>query len=402
MDEFNEDDLLEGIDLFDEAYYGKLPEFAALEKLFDRVLSKVKEEGLDKANPNKYPEMRTIEKTFEKLFGFKRASVYWEPFIYPNAYTYSMNCFLIFSDKKNHIEKTSTGFYDNSNSTTLAVFGSLGLLDGSLTNREIISFILHEIGHNFDTSIYQNIEWVISTVLSLGTMASETKKYKNKIDELRDNAIDEISKEDDKIYHNQKRRKRLMKEYEEAMKKAGKRNAILNALSIPWHVVKDIGAFILSPITLFALSGSKKGEQFADSFATAYGYGPDLISALNKLDHDGEKYYNPKSKVMRFLTDLATLQFEIDIAFTDCHGTSQERCQECIEKLKWDLKHNDFPPQLKQDLVNEINHLTNQYKKFSSFDEKERYKMTKIARKLNAILFRGRPNILKFFKRNKV
>ena len=73
----NEDykELLDGVDLFSEAYYGKIPEFIVLEKLFDKVIEKVNAEGLRKANPNKYKEMRQIEDIFKSVFGFKKANL---------------------------------------------------------------------------------------------------------------------------------------------------------------------------------------------------------------------------------------------------------------------------------------------------------------------------------------
>lgn len=394
--------MLEDVDLFDEAYYGKIPDFVVLEKLFEKIDGKVKAEGANKANPNKYPEMRQVEDIFCKVFGFKRASIYWEPFIAPNAYTYSMNTLLVFSGKKKYIEKTGTGFYDNSKSTTLAVFTSMGLYELGLTPREMIAVILHEIGHNFDFSFYQRIEVFIDSFFTLGIYAFELNKYKEKVDEMRDNAIDEISGEDDAIYHNQKRRDRMKKEYEKMMGEAHRMATFLNGLKIPFNAVGDLLRMIVSPFAHIGMIGSKKGELFADSFAAAYGYGPDLISGLNKLDNVRDRYYINKTPVGRFINDLTNLHWEIYSSFSDCHGTNQERCQECIEKLKWDLKHNDFPPELKQDIINQINDLTAKYKAYTKWEPKDRYKISKVARKINAIIFRGRPNILKFFARNKV
>lgn len=399
-DEFNE--LLKDVDLFSEAYYGKLPEFVVLEKLFDKVIEKVNSEGVTKANPNKYDEMRQIEGIFKQVFGFKKATIYWEPFISPNAYTYSMNIYLIYSDKKNHIEKTSRGFYDNSKSTTLAVFTSVGLFNVGLSSRELIAVILHEIGHNFDFSAYHKIDNIIYTILSFGGTIKDIKKNKNKIDELRDDTLDDISADDDKIYNNQKRRDKAAKEYEKMMKDSIKVSAILRLITFPIHSIENLASFMMMPVYNLLNMAGKKSELFADSFATAYGYGNELITSLDKLDKSSSKYYEPKSKIMKFLTDLQNMQLEILLALTDPHGSTHERCQECIEKLRWDLKHNDFPPELKQELINEINKMTNQYKQLSKFDKHERYKLTKISRKLMAIIFNGKPNLIKFFKRHKV
>ena len=61
--------------LMQEAYYGKLPEFNEMEKLFDSIIARVKKEK-EKSNPNKYPEMKKISKLFCKIFGFKKEAFF--------------------------------------------------------------------------------------------------------------------------------------------------------------------------------------------------------------------------------------------------------------------------------------------------------------------------------------
>ena len=172
-------EIIEGY-LMQEAYYGKLPEFEQMEKLFDVVIAKAKKEG-QKCNPNKYPEMKKIEKLFCKLFGFKKSIIYWEPYNMANAYTYSINTFLIFANKKEKmIEKQKNGFYDTTHSIVLTVYLSVGLiLTENMTPRELIGVILHEIGHNFDLSGYHLINYYLNCILTLGIYASETHDYKN-------------------------------------------------------------------------------------------------------------------------------------------------------------------------------------------------------------------------------
>ena len=141
-----------------EAYYGKLPEFDELESLFDSVIKKANKEGLNRCNPNKYPEQKKICKIFSKLFGFKETLFYWEPFYAANAYTYSLNVFMVYTDKKKLIQKRQDkGFYDSSHSIILSVYITTGLLHKNMSARELIAVILHEIGHNFDYLQYKSI-----------------------------------------------------------------------------------------------------------------------------------------------------------------------------------------------------------------------------------------------------
>lgn len=393
--------------LIQEAYYGKLPEFIKIEELLASVIQKAKKEGPLKCNPNKYPEMQKICKMFCKIFGFKKSIIYWEVPRVPDAYTYSMTAMLIYTDKKKFIQKTDRGFYDNSGTTILTVYISVGCLETGLTEQELLACILHEIGHNFDLSNYHKFDMILQSILNplLFHETHEIKKHpedtRKEAENYKKKVYKDVKSENEEIYNNQRRRNRKFKNYEKDMEKYIKQNNISNFRSIPIHAITNIAKFIFMPfVNAYTLAG-KKGELFADSFATAYGYGKDLISALGKLS-DTRRYYDPKSKVSIFLNDLATLQGEIVSSLSDVHGTDMERCQECIEKLKWDLKHNDFPPELKQELVNEINSMTACYKEFTRRTPEEKLKITKAFRKLVAVVFNGKLNLAKFLKRNKV
>lgn len=403
MDNIDIKHYLEDVDLMQEAYYGKLPEFIVMEKLFDKISQKVHEEGARVANPNKYPELRKVEAIFQKVFGFKKACIYFEPYASPNAYTFSMNILLFYSKKKVYVKKTDRGFYDNSKSTSLGVFLTTGLFELGLTSRELIACILHEIGHNFDYSVYHKVEHIINNILSFGLEQSYVNDNKEKVDELRDKYGGEIITDDDKVYNNPKRRKRMGDNYDKVMKsKLSAFGVALSFLAIPFYGVADLIAFIVSTPVLFSSIGGKKGELFADSFATAYGYGSDLVTALEKLEHCRDRYVIPTSGPRKFLADLGQFQNELLVALCDVHGSNMERCAECIEKLKWDLAHNDFQPELREELLKEIETLTEQYKKFYTFEPHERYKITKFARKIANFICGGRPNLIRLFKRNKV
>ena len=102
------------------------------------------------------------------------------------------------------------------------------------------------------------------------------------------------------------------------------------------------------------------------------------------------------------MTDLGKFQSEVYVAFFDCHGTNQERCKHILHKLKKDLKKNDFPPELREELVNEINRISRQHKQLRKFDENERFKLTKVWRKVSHFLFGGIPGISKLLPRHQV
>lgn len=391
--------------LIQEAYYGKLPEFEMIEELLTSIIEKVKKDP-KKCNPNKYPEMKKIQKLFTKIFGFKKSIIYWEPYNYEDAYTYSLNTFIILANKgKDYIKKGDRGFYDTSHTSVLTVYLSVGLiLTANLSASQLLACILHEIGHNFDYSGYHLIGYYMQNILTLGQSYIEYSRYTNNdwINDQKDKLNKKIQKKGDKYYNKPKKREKMNDNTRKMIEKSQKINTVTSVLSLLINIVSAPLFLIFSPVTQLVSLGGKKGELFADSFATAYGYGTDLITALNILS-DPKKYYNPKSKAMNFLQDLGVFQTEVYIAFNDVHGSNQERCMECKKKLQQDLRKNDFSPELKEELQKEIDRIDQTYNELKNFSTDEKSKVTKIWRKINHFLFRGNPNLLqKLFKTNRV
>lgn len=384
--------------IVNEAYYGKLPEFIEIEKLFESMSNKMKADP-KKCNPNKYPENKKVEKLFCKVFGFKKTYLYWEPFNQANGYTLSLNSLILFSDKKNAIIKRSdTGFYDESGKSILTVYLSVGLvIRDNLSSSELVATVLHEIGHNFDVSKFHLIEYMIDAVGTLGMSVIESKKID--IDKVKENYYDKISYKNDYYYKHSNKREQQNKANDKGLSKMYKINTWLSTILI----IPNIGFnVVLSPFSQLANLGSKKGEIFADSFASAYGYSVDLISALKKLDKEKELYYKPKTGFTRFLYDLDNFNTEVFLAFSDCHGMNQERCKDCLKKLNWDLNHNDFPPDLKQELIDKINETKKIYDSFVDKSEYDKMPITRAWHIIVKTIFGGRVGLAKFFPRHQV
>ena len=391
--------------LLQEAYYGKLPEFEEIEELLETVMEKVKKEPKT-CNPNKYPEMKKIEKLFSKVFGFKKSLIYWEAVTKEDAYTVSMNTLVIFANKgKDCIKKTNRGFYDENHSSVLTVYLGIGLiLLSKMSARELLACILHEIGHNFDLSGYHLIGYYMNNILYFGLpwMATANKRTFGKINKEKMKYYDNIKKESDKLFNDDKDRNKANQKYLKFMKTCEQSSAKFSLLSLVLNLISAPFVLLFSPITQITTLAGKKGELFADSFATAYGYGTELVSALDRLSNI-KKYYNPKSKAMNFLQDLGNFQTEVYISFNDVHGTNIERCIECKKNLQHDLKTNDFSPELKEELEKEIDKIDESMKSLKRLDKNEKITITKLWRKVNATVFRGSPLILqKLFKTNKV
>ena len=145
---------------------------------------------------------------------------------------------------------------------------------------------------------------MIDAVGTLGMSVIESKKID--IDKVKENYYDKISYKNDYYYKHSNKREQQNKANDKGLSKMYKINTWLSTILI----IPNIGFnVVLSPFSQLANLGSKKGEIFADSFASAYGYSVDLISALNKLNKEKELYYKPKTGFTRFLYDLDSWHF---------------------------------------------------------------------------------------------
>lgn len=388
-----------------EAYYGRLPEFEQISKLFD-IMSERATKEKDRANPNEYTENKQIQKLFAKVFGLKRVYLYWMPHPGPNACTIVIYSIMINSDSEKFIEHDpKKGFYDNSHKSIFTVYGYNDILTYGLTGKELTAIFLHEFGHNFDFSPYHIVEYFQDYLygLTAKNIGTDIEKY----NDIKLQVKDDLVKEANKLYNHNRTRDRYRRAYNKyldedynkstserlkiAIKMLGK-NTFMHTLGIPIRLFVNIADI-----------GSKKGEQFADSFATAYGYGPDLLSGLSKLDVVPKAVkIQAKGPVCDFLRDLNEVQYEVLDSMMEEHGSHAERCRDCLMKLRRDLKTNDFPPDMRSDLENEIARLEERYVILTSVNDEQKNKMLAIYRKMMDKFFHGSNNFAKFFKPNQV
>ena len=391
-------------ELFMEAYYGKLPEFEEIEMLFDSIIKRARADGYD-SNPNKYVETKKIEKIFAKVFGLKKMVLYWIPSNVKNAYTVTIQSILLFGESKDYIEKrTDRGFYDTSGRSVFTVYAYTGLLqkDINLSAHELTAILLHEFGHNFDYSKYHMISFLVDCLVNPGYANSiENNKSIEDHNKIKDEYLKKTKKYWNKIYASKPERKRKDREYKRAMEKALRTGMfqktirfIASTLTLPFILIISL------PVQLLSLDG-KKGELFADSFATSYGYGSDLITGLEKLG-DVSKIKVEHSKGLDIMRDLNNCMDEIFIGLLEIHGTTQERCKETIKKLEADIRSSDFPPELEEELHDELNKVKARYMELLAVSENGDDKILKAWRKICNVIFGGAPNIAKLFKPNRV
>ena len=393
-------------DVFLEAYYGKLPEFEEIEKLLGIMMQKARKDPY-KSNPNKWEENAKIQKLFCKIFGFKATYIYWIPDNVPNAFTITLYSLMLFGDTKDFIEKRSDrGFYDSSKTSVLTVYGYTGLLldELNLTPRELLSIILHEIGHNFDFSAYHLISYWINNIATLGLYGMWTKKHLA-VEDLADEKMNyyyQFKDHYDETFEDPEARKKEDEANKKIMDRYRNRGKLVLSLeALATLITTMIYTPVAIPIQLLNLDG-KMGELFADSFATAYGYGQELISGLEKLGSNKGFQYKDNSKTAVFLRDLNRTMNEILNGMIEIHGSNQERAKESLKKLKVDLKTCDYPAGMREELEKEIARVESYYNTMIHATEGEKMTIQKRWRRFCEKFFGGSLSISRLFKQNKV
>lgn len=249
------------------------------------------------------------------------------------------------------------------------IFGGL-FFNSDYTNREVFAIMLHEIGHNFQDVISDrmhtigqcaNMNDLLLSVLQLamGNMKTLLLPF------LNDKTLGSISK----LYNEMN---------------IGQRNSIISTANTIFGTIKnsidlasDLTMLFIPPIAVIYAMGrnlmsaistliwapfSRRhayyGEIMADRFASYYGFGKDLIFALDKFG-DQRKGAGIRARFMEVpiyshSQELILLPLKFLLDITDEHPATQARFKSVIDGLKTEMNRPGISPKLKKQLDNDI------------------------------------------------
>lgn len=403
-----------------EEYIGKLPEMKMIEKLFGDMLIRAKATP-NIMNPNTFPENAKICSLFKKFFGFAKFSLYWVSSDARNAFTITDT--LLLGDSYDEVvvaaqRKKGKGFYDETHNLNIIVFGYCGILrpEFRMTGGELLAIFLHEIGHNFDyppqrcgfiaRRVYmRNAKKELSKIGltddDLASMPKETAddlKTTMSYSSYKDYLADTVATDSDFTYrwqpvrNDERKRDNSMMTYIYNSKFF---QLITGSLYAFANILYGVTGIQLAMSLM--LSDSRKGEQFADSMSATYGYGPDLISGLEKLA-DYSKFIVNNHAPAKILRDYYMVNFEIANLYADEHGSNQSRAKDCILKLERDLRSGDYPPDMKDALTDEIMRCKKEYNDIVNCSPDMKVSLLRGWRKFADKICKGRPDLIRFLK----
>lgn len=346
-----------------EAYFGKTPELQEAERILGEWRSKYYGSG------NRFVTAAAADPLFYEfcdkmadIFGFAEYSIILKGDLVANSMTYPTGYTITGNTSK--IIKTKNGYKYDGTPIMVQICFPYVLFDPSYSDAEIMAICLHEIGHNFshkaDTVI--NIHHILklfrfAIIMMLCVIINPGAAILNAL---------VLTNEGKRIY------KHLSDSINSTKMGAFAFSFIQLLIGLPTTIFYNIYAVLnrLAPLsryveisleTLFktelldTVSGIKD-ERISDNFATIYGYGPELYTALRKLDANGMTVGKiiHKLPVIGWINDLIEIPQTWIMTLGDPHPTTISRRRAQINYLEAEMKKDGLSPNARKMILQDL------------------------------------------------
>lgn len=396
------------LDVVMEKYIGRKKELIQIEEELKKLVFKINMGHFSVLNDrrkgditakeiNDSPENINICRLFRKLFQLKQFELVWVYTSIPQAYT---PCKTFQSLDKSY-SVTSDGV-DINKKLTIGTFVHTGLITHSKMNEsEILAIILHEIGHNFYQSAFQILSRVNVTDIVGGAAEQATAKVIGQAVGL--TLVD--------LLNYTKIIKTIQNVKGMVIDKLKLRKLVVTTEEIAIIIASLTPHTVLSMTKLLVGRGKLKNgwfnptqvlflynvEKHADSFAVDYGYGPQLVTALNKLDRrDNDKIAN--IPILNWMLDFDKLLSDITFQTLSGYPTIHNRQTSALNRLREASKDPNMPKAIKEELNSQLEEMEGYYANYMSSDnvENKRRIFTWLYRSLINTVFKGNADMREF------
>jgi hypothetical protein len=368
--------------VLDEVYFGKNKYLTDAEK----VLGQIRTKYIDsQAKVNSAKELLEFNRLMEQAFKFDTFCLNIKYLGNYNAYTYPIaNC--IDAPNYKNMKSDKEGFnYNYTKGSSIIVWMHSGLLFAQeFSDAELMAIILHEIGHNFQQCIspfsrgFSYIGRMLQIILvPVSFLRGDYQTVFNATTGTRRWYTDLIKRwreEDDDFFN-------FLNCFRFVWSK------IIGAIGVAYDSVNVIMRLITGPaipaptiqnaITiargmLSSLPGVKN-ESIADNFVTAYGYGPELTSALTKMKKNCGGMVD--QKFVRSIPLIGTwydfCEFPMTMVYSiiSDHPDNAYRCKSQIDMLKKELDKSDVDPKMKGKIREEVREIEKTLDSFTADTE---------------------------------
>jgi hypothetical protein len=357
--------------IYNEQYFGKTPSLIKLESIIGDIRKQ-------KYKNDTVVESKELAKVMKNQFGFANTNFLVDFTTAKNAYT------LVFRDKLNGmgkpVFKNGTYQFNPKDGYDLNVYFSYGLLcDTSFTNEELVAILLHEIGHHFSAKAAM-YEYNLPSIKNLVRGMTDMNKA---IYNLTNGAKEDIRNISDA---------NIMAGIQQAFNGLDCRSAlayinngvVLVKDAILNGNISDAFKFLTGDKTVVnkvlntkfdqsvknLVSEYDTEEEKSDAFATIYGYGPALTTALTKLESNklDTRQSTTESNVLEWILKfyvtfgiIGVFEFFID---SMAHIDSSKRTLAALAVLNQELKTANLTPKQRKRIQQDIIDITKDYESY--------------------------------------
>jgi hypothetical protein len=326
-------------------------------RLAERLAANTKYDGLDFYKDKAF---KNLEEAIIDVFGIRDASI--EPYIekYDKksgefssrrfgcwAYIPGMTRFPIES------LVTEKGFYDKSHAMKLEIIFTCGIIK-ECTAEELTAIFLHEMGHNIDPAAV-DVRYIETNILSKyltnrkGSLTQSENTYLKRIDSVTSNRsitgtiLTIVARLLIRLFIN-------------------KLPSLIDSISRWFKItffdkekaIKRIQYLVKYRQERFDVVNNP--EAFADNFARMYGMGPQLFTAIKKIDDEDMRKISLIKKEKTRQAIIAEMITE-SVYIKDQHKTDVHRIHNLIREYEKDLKDPGIPKEVKKNLESDMEEL---------------------------------------------
>lgn len=355
--------------VLNEAYFGKTKGVLKIEKALGALRRKYMGQYFSK-DINLDPGIDDVCRAIEDAFGF--GLVQFEVCIEAgiNAFTMPIGTSVDARGSKYMEIDTTNGYRYNkqANFAALLYITSGLFLNEAFTDGEITAIMLHEIGHNFTTSAIDyngNLNVLNNVLVGLYTFGVYTVASTNVVKRASINLNNYMAKTFRRLAEVYNSFKSVIGTWSYIIAEYLKFGEFVNGITMPFStMVTTIASNVWSITMRYALFPTRfltgyDDERFADSFATMYGYGPEMQTALEKL-HDRkysvyamDKFISESPLIANYI-DLFKLPVLFIIYAFDEHPELPARMNNACAQIEYDLKNHHYRPAMKARIKHDL------------------------------------------------
>lgn len=402
-----------------EAYFGKTREVLRIEKAIHGVRMRL-------GGGSKYPlsdintyigsskielskEETELKNAIADAFGFSEVILDWSSTMMPNIGTVPTSaCIDLGHEKLNRSMRRKSSMkrglkYDEDDGIVFEVALCTGVFTSDvLTDAELTAILLHEIGHNFTGAVDSCILYSCPIIAWGAMLISYMAEQLMRIELSGGNGTAKVPIFDFimSILKSSNAGKSTINSIDIALERFvrnlpgpipsiiagfGGITAFLaeflnSFLSIVNFFVLLKWPLLLLPnaaLRLVKMIGKPKGysnERFSDTFAQMYGYGPELISALNKLESEYDStaadHVIGKIPYISTLYEFYTMPFMLVMHSLDEHPQNPARAYIIIDNLEKELKQKNTSPATRRQIEKDIEEARRMCDEYYDFEGK--------------------------------